>query len=146
MHPNKGLFSEGLHIVLRGWSALTLATTLSTSTEDLREDLHSSLLDHFSVYGANIEPEDLEDILLEVMNTEAGVILEDESERQVAKMIWELYRECIRGEKGMVEKLRAREAVRLANTGGSDLVRTQSQLIDQQEEFSEYSEDEMIDE
>ena len=134
MHPNKALFSEGLHIILRSWSALTLATTLSTSGESLRDDLHSSLLDHFSVHGANIEPEDLEDILLEVMNTEAGVILEDESEGQVAKMIWELYRECIRGERGMVDKLRAREAMRLANTGGSGLVRMQSQLVDQQEE------------
>lgn len=146
MHPNKALFSEGLNIILRSWSALTLATTLCISTEDLRVDLHSSLMDHFSVHGTNIEPEDLEDILLEVMNTEAGVILEDESERQVAKMVWELYRECIRGERGMVDKLRAREVIRLANTGGSDPVKTQSQLVDQQEEFSECSDDEMIEE
>ena len=144
MHPNKALFSEGLDIILGSWSALTLATTFSPSTEDLRTDLHSSLLEHFSTHGSKIETEDLEDILLEVMNTEAGVILEDESEGQVAKMMWELYRECIKGERGMLDKLKARESLRIAGMGGNDLVSMQSRLIDQQEEFSGCSDEEMV--
>ena len=78
------------------------------------------------------------------MNTEAGIILEDESEKQVAKMIWELYRECIRGENGMLEKLKAKEIQRLAKTSGNGLDGLQFQLIDQDEEFSEYSDEEMI--
>jgi hypothetical protein len=36
-----------------------------------------------AIEGKNLEPEDIEEILLEVMRDEFGVVLEDESEREV---------------------------------------------------------------
>jgi pre-rRNA-processing protein TSR2 len=62
--------------------------------------------------GKNVEPEDLEDILLEVMSREFHICLEDGSEREIAKMLFDLYRECIRGERSMLEILRKKAQIR----------------------------------
>lgn len=106
MHPNKALFAQGLRLVLDRWSALNLAIHQGDpENEQKKELLFESLLDYFSVNGKRIEPEDLEEILLQVMITEFGIILQDESERQVAKILWELYHECILGKTAIWEKL-----------------------------------------
>lgn len=108
MHPNKALFSEGLLLILQTWSALQLALSLSSTHYNL-DDLHFSLMDYFSVHGQRIEVEDLEDILVEVMGREFGVGLEDGSEVQVGRMIWELYRQSIRGETRLLDALKAKK-------------------------------------
>ncbi len=65
--------------------------------------------------GSKVEPEDLEDILLDVMAREFHVCLEDGSEREIARMLWNLYRECVRGERKILEALKMKAALRDAH-------------------------------
>jgi hypothetical protein len=58
--------------------------------------------------GKSIEPEDIEDILLDVMCGEFCTVLEDGSEVEVAKSIWTLYQECVKGNTALLESLRQR--------------------------------------
>lgn len=100
MHPNKRNFVEGLHIILKRWTALQLAVDMDLggpNTAQKAEDLHYSLVDYvekgidftycesYNLYSEakNIEPEDLEDILFDVLKDEFGILLEDSSEVEV---------------------------------------------------------------
>lgn len=60
--------------------------------------------------GRSIECEDIEDILLEVMSTEFCTLLEDGSEREVAKSLWTLFQESIKGRTALLDSLRQRAA------------------------------------
>lgn len=66
----------------------------------------------YFLVGSKVEPEDLEDILLDVMAREFHICLEDGSERQIARMLWDLYRECVRGERKILETLKMKAALR----------------------------------
>lgn len=83
------------------------------------------------VEGKKVEPEDLEDILLDVMAREFHVNLEDFSEREIARLLFDLFRECIRGEESLLSQLRLKAEKRKSNRGD---VLAQSQGIDQVEE------------
>lgn len=50
------------------------------------------------------------------MAREFHVCLEDGSEREIAKMLFDLYRECIRGERTMLEMLRKKAQIRAARS------------------------------
>lgn len=84
----------------------------------------------FFVEGKNVEPEDLEDILLDVMAREFHVNLEDSSEREISRLLFDLFRECIRGEVNLLNQLRIKASARKSS---KDVV-LQSQGIDRVEE------------
>ncbi len=46
------------------------------------------------------------------MAREFHICLEDGSEREIAKMLFDLYRECIRGERGMLDVLKKKAEIR----------------------------------
>lgn len=81
--------------------------------------------------GKKVEPEDLEDILLDVMAREFHVNLEDLSEREIARLLFDLFRESIKGEDSLLKQLRAQDEKRKIYR--EDVV-SQSQGIDQVEE------------
>lgn len=111
MHPNKQNFVNGLQLILDKWTALKLAIEMEWGgpfTAQKAQDFHYSLIDYFekglqtlckdvrvliylTIEGKNIEPEDIEDILLEVMRDEFGAVLEDESEREVTHPAFLVY-------------------------------------------------------
>ena len=62
----------------------------------------------YIIEGKHIEREDIEDILLEVMSNEFCTLLEDGSEVEVAKAIWILFQESIKGKTNLLESLRQR--------------------------------------
>lgn len=145
MHPNKALFAEALDLILTSWSALSIAIEHAADPSDAiskRTLLHSSLVDYFSQYGRQIELENLEDILVDVIGDEFGIILEDGSEREVGKMIWESYREAVQGKRAILDELLRRKGARETNRRSL----AASQMVNQVEELtateeSEYSDD-----
>lgn len=145
MHPNRALFAQTLELILTSWSALSIAIEHAADPSDAtgkRTLLHASLVDYFSQHGRQVEVEDLEDILVDVLGDEFGVILEDGSEREVAKMIWESYREAVQGKRAILDELLRRRATREANRCSISA----SQMVNQVEELtateaSEYSDD-----
>ena len=94
--------------------------------------------------GKKVEPEDLEDILLDVMSREFHVNLEDYSEREIAQLLFNLFRESIKGEETLLIQLRLKAEKRIKN--GNDVL-AQSQGVDEVEEVEisqldqEYSDD-----
>jgi pre-rRNA-processing protein TSR2 len=123
VHPNKRNFIEGLGIIFSRWPALRMAVDMEWGGHDTVEKaqrFQDSLIDYFdrgtfthrpawySVEGKNIEQEDIEDILLDVLCDEFCTMLEDGSEIEIAKTIWTLYQESIKGKTTLLETLRVR--------------------------------------
>lgn len=137
IHPNKLNFIEGVNLIFDNWTALTLAVQMDFGGEDTQEKavwFRKVIVDHFDAEGKKVEPEDLEDILLDVMSREFHVTLEDFSEREIAKLLFDLFRECIRGEVALLNQLRLKAEKRKAARGE---VLAQSQGVDQVEEVDE---------
>ena len=146
IHPNKLNFVEGVSLIFDSWTALTLAVQMDFAGEDTQEKavwFRKVIVDHFDAEGKKVEPEDLEDILLDVMSREFQVTLEDFSEREIAKLLFDLFRECIRGEVNLLNQLRLKAEKRKASRGE---VLAQSQAVNQVEEVDdencEFSDDE----
>ena len=145
VHPNKLNFIEGVNLIFDSWTAFTLAVQMEFAGEETHEKaawFRKVIVDHFDAEGKKVEPEDLEDILLDVMSREFHVTLEDFSEREIAKLLFDLFRECIRGEVSLLNQLKMKDEKRKANRGD---ILAQSQGVDQVEEVDdvncEYSED-----
>lgn len=145
-HPNKLNFIEGVNLIFDSWTAFGLAVQMDFAGEDTQEKaawFRKVIVDHFDAEGKKVEPEDLEDILLDVMSREFHVTLEDFSEREIARLLFDIFRECIRGEVNLLNQLRLKAEKRKANFGD---VLSQSQGVDQVEEVEddncEYSNDE----
>lgn len=111
MHPNKRNFEEGLVIIVDSWAAMNMAIQMETAgpkTADLKEDFIDSLLEYFEKEATSILPNDLEDLLMDVMAGEFMINLEDGSEISVAKSILLLFGECIKGRTEYLDVLRGR--------------------------------------
>jgi pre-rRNA-processing protein TSR2 len=98
-------FRAGVTAALRSWSALRTAAESGWGGVDSiqkAEDLRSNIFQHFD--GSSVPPKamtdvmDLEDLLVIYMEEEFSVVLEDNSERQVADVIWRMYHECSKGD------------------------------------------------
>ena len=109
-------FRAGLTACLRSWSAFRAAVEGGWGgNESLAkaEDLRNNILQHFN--GSGFQPktltiDDLEDNLAIYMEEEFTVVLEDNSERQVADTIWRMYEQCMKGDASL-----ARQVVDAAN-------------------------------
>jgi pre-rRNA-processing protein TSR2 len=119
MHPNKSNFVEGTAIILSTWTALRIAVQNEFGGPDSQAKadwLVQAIVEHFDAEGKGVEVEDLEDILLDVMAREFQVSLEDESEREMANLLFNLYRQCITGNTTLLESLRERQKKALATS------------------------------
>jgi pre-rRNA-processing protein TSR2 len=113
-------FRAGVTATLRSWSALRAAVESGwggpesqAKAEDLRQNIYS-IMDGTS-FPPKIELWDLEDNLAIYMEEEFSVVLEDDSEKQVAAMLWHMYEACHKGDMSLarqaVESARRVEAV-----------------------------------
>jgi pre-rRNA-processing protein TSR2 len=99
-------FRAGVTAVLRTWSALRTAVENGWGGDDSvqkAEDLRRNICDyHFN--GQSVPPKsmpdvtDLEDALAIYMEEEFSLTLEDNSEREIASMIWQMYEHCAKGD------------------------------------------------
>lgn len=96
-------FQAGVTATLRTWSALKTAVEQSwggTDSATKANDLRQLIFTYFD--GTSPNPKmtqyELEDNLSAYMEEEFGVVLEDESEREVADLIWRMYECCAKGD------------------------------------------------
>lgn len=59
-----------------------------------------------TIEGKNVDSFDLEDILIQIMNDEFSILLEDQSEQHIAKVLEQLYLECTHGRYDLVQTLK----------------------------------------
>eukprot|EP00977_Amphora_coffeiformis_P021741 scaffold9813_cov144-Amphora_coffeaeformis.AAC.2 len=104
-------FRAGLTACLRSWSAFRAAVEGGWGgSESLAkaEDLRHNILQYFD--GSSFQPkalsiDDLEDNLAIYMEEEFAVVLEDNSERQVADTIWRMYEQCMKGDASLSKQV-----------------------------------------
>lgn len=104
-------FRAGLTACLRSWSALRAAVEGGWGGNESctkAEDLRNNILQHFD--GSGFQPrtltiDDLEDNLAIYLEEEFAVVLEDNSERQVADAIWRMYEQCMKGDASLAKHL-----------------------------------------
>lgn len=136
-------FRAGVTACLRSWSALRAAVQGGWGgNESLSkaEDLRSNILGYFD--GSACSPkslsiDDLEDNLAIYMEEEFSVVLEDNSERQVADTIWRMYENCMKGDASL-----ARQIVEITNKVMEQSSQCPVQVQSQDEEEDD---DEMMD-
>ena len=97
-------FRAGVTACLRSWSALRAAINCgwgghqsAQKAETLRVDIYKHF-DGSSFPPKSIEIWDLEDALAIYMEEEFSITLEDDSEKQVAQCIWQMYEDCSKGD------------------------------------------------
>lgn len=141
MNANRAIFVEGLDKIFSRWTALGLAIEnewggFNTLQKSLQLKMLITL--SFDKKGSKVEQEDLEDLLLDFMNDELGVMLEDSSEIQISQQILILYREATSGKRDFVNSLTSIPI----NNNNTSISQTDNTL----EEFSVTEEDEANDE
>lgn len=108
-------FQAGVTAALRSWSALRTAVQSgwggvesNDKAEFLREYILESL--DFKLPKPKVDIDDLEDHLAIYMEEEFSIVLEDESERQMAQLIWQLYQSCGKGNYDLSRQIVANSA------------------------------------
>lgn len=101
----------GITAVLRSWSAFRTAvdsewggTDSRTKAENLRKHIYQCF-DYQKHPNTGITLEDLEIELDTYMEEEFTIVLEDDSEKHVAQIIFELYEKCAKGDFSLSRKL-----------------------------------------
>jgi pre-rRNA-processing protein TSR2 len=107
-------FRAGVTACLRSWSALRTAVESGwggANSADKADVLRSAILELFHDGGGarkkNIADDirmDLEDALAIYMEEEFSLTLEDDSERQIADVIWRMYVQCAAGDEPTLAK------------------------------------------
>ncbi|KAF9896407.1 hypothetical protein BX616_007518 [Lobosporangium transversale] len=108
-HPNQVAFREGVQYLFYSWTALKLAVDGEWGghdSEDKRDWFIDTIVDYFGQHGKNVDTFDLEDILVQIMNDEFSILLEDQSERHIAKVLEQLFQECTHGKYDLVQTLK----------------------------------------
>ncbi|KAJ1982322.1 rRNA accumulation- protein [Dimargaris xerosporica] len=108
-HPNQAAFAEGLQILLTNWPVLRSAVDQGWGGDESREKeqwLIDTLVGYVGERGRRLEPEDVEDVLVQVLSDEFDTVVEDESPRHLGRLIVRLYKECVTGNYRMLENLR----------------------------------------
>ena len=118
-------FRAGVTAALRTWSALRTAVEQEwggTESAAKAEDLRTNIFTFFDGTSgkAGMTQEDLEDNLFQYMEEEYGIVLEDESERQVADLICRMYETCGAGDVRLVREvvqnaMKGEEAMKQSN-------------------------------
>ncbi|RKP09341.1 Pre-rRNA-processing protein TSR2-domain-containing protein [Thamnocephalis sphaerospora] len=110
-HPNQIAFTEGVALTLKQWTALRLAITNDWGNDGLgdekRDWMCEVLVGYFGQRGKRVEPEDVEDILLQIMQDEFNTQLEDGSAFEIGKQLVKMFTEVTHGNHTAVHQLRA---------------------------------------
>ena len=105
-------FELAVSLYLAAWPALTLAVTNEwggPDSSEKRDWLAGVLADHVTDNPTKeVDVDDLEDIATQVMGDEFNVVLEDDSAVLLAREIEKSWRECMAGEYGNIEAMKAR--------------------------------------
>ncbi|KAJ1771552.1 rRNA accumulation- protein [Coemansia sp. RSA 1843] len=112
VHPNKEAFIEGVDHVLANWTALELAVQNGwggRNTLEKRDNMVDEIVEYFDRQvrkkSTAVEPTEVEELLIQVMDEDFSVVLEDQSEKQVALLLCSIFAECKTGNFATVDKM-----------------------------------------
>ena len=114
-------FRAGVTATLRSWSALRAAVESGwggVQSQQKAEELRQHIYEAFDGSSPKMDQYDLEDNLAIYMEEQFSVVLEDDSERQVADVIYRMYEACLKGDvtlaRQTVESAKRAEAIKTA--------------------------------
>ena len=114
-------FRAGLTATLKSWSALRAAVEGGwggVQSQEKAEELRQHLYENFQGTTPKMDIYDLEDNLAIYMEEQFSVVLEDQSERQVADMLHRMHEACVKGDvtlaRQAVESAQRAEAIKNA--------------------------------
>ena len=114
-------FRAGVTATLRSWSALRAAVESGwggVQSQAKADELRQHIYDIFDGNAPKLDEYDLEDNLAIYMEEQFSVVLEDDSERQVAGVLFRMYEACVKGDvtlaRRAVENAQRAEAVMTA--------------------------------
>ncbi|ORZ39199.1 Pre-rRNA-processing protein TSR2-domain-containing protein [Catenaria anguillulae PL171] len=99
----------GVTLMLTNWYALRAAVEHGWGgheTEAKAQWFLDTIAEYLISDGHKIDEEDLADVLEDIMSEEFQTLLEDNSGYVMAKMLYALYLECVKGDYSRVAKLR----------------------------------------
>jgi len=104
-----GELQAGITAVLRSWDVLRTAVESEWGGFDSKtkaENLRNHLFEYFDYrkISRGIARDDLEDHLVDYMEDEFTIVLEDDSEKHVAQVLFELYEKCGNGDFSVARK------------------------------------------
>ena len=96
-------FQAGVTAALRSWSALRTAVNSEWGgimSRDKAEYLRSYIIENlaYTLPNPKLDIDSLEDNLAIFMEEEFSIVLEDESEKQLAQLIFQMYQSCGKGD------------------------------------------------
>lgn len=94
-------FRAGVTATLRSWSALRAAVESQwggTTSQEKANELRQHVYEVFASNKPTMDQYELEDNLAIYMEEQFSVVLEDDSERQVAAMLFQMYEQCLKGD------------------------------------------------
>jgi pre-rRNA-processing protein TSR2 len=145
-------FRAGVTATLKSWSALRAAVEGEwggAQSQEKAEELRQHLYENFQGTTPKMDMYDLEDNLAIYMEEQFSVVLEDQSERQVADMLYRMHEACVKGDvtlaRQAVETAQQTEAIKNAfpvqvqNTDDDDEMDIASESISQAKEYASAS-------
>lgn len=132
-------FQSGVSAALRAWSALRTAVQSEwggIESRDKAEYLRNYIFEAFDyrLPKCKLDIDELEDNLAIYMEEEFSIVLEDDSEKELAHLIWQLYQSCGKGDFTLSRRT---VEMSLKATSSSDKVTVQCDSDDE-------SDDEMV--
>jgi pre-rRNA-processing protein TSR2 len=138
-------FRAGVTACLRSWSAFRTAVETGwggadsqAKADDLRDHIYQ-IFDGSSNPPKSIEQEDLEDNLAVYLEEQFSVVLEDNSERQVADMLFRMYDGCYKGDVTLARQMVAAAESSVASSAAYPV------QIQSNEHDDESDDDDMVD-
>lgn len=132
-------FQAGVTAVLRSWSAFRTAVESGwggAASKEKAEFLRTHIFECFDYKKSkpSVDVYELEDNLAIYLEEEFSVVLEDDSEKQVAEVIWKMFEMCGRGDFSL-----SRQIIDSSRTchSGNIVVQTHGELDDDSDEDME---------
>lgn len=132
-------FQAGVTAVLRSWSAFRTAVESGwggVASNEKAEFLRSHIFECFDYKKSkpSVDVYELEDNLAIYLEEEFSVVLEDDSEKQVAEVIWKMFDMCGKGDFSL-----SREIINCAKTchNGNVVVESHGEIDDDSDEEME---------
>lgn len=132
-------FQTGTTAALRAWSALRTAVQSEwggVQSKEKAEFLRNYIFESFDyrLPKPKLDLDDLEEHLAIFMEEEFSIVLEDDSERQVSQLIWQMYNTCGKGDFNLARQTVA-NSVDVAATSTNQKVTVQCDSDDSDDEM-----------
>ena len=115
---NRKRFQQGVDCIFQNWSALQIPVN-SGFVEEANEKFlwfKETIVKYFGTDGGKLDRDDIEIVLEDIMLEEFNTSVEDGSIQQVAAILTSLYKDIIKGQSVVLNKLLETKQVKVVHT------------------------------